>query len=475
MLNARLQYWLGYSLADITKPVWLYSLGLTALLPLLAALVIGAPYLHDFSEWMFQGKVIAQKLNDPDSVMAYQLAPYPVPNSLVVSILAAANLLVSPVLAGKIFQIGVLILWCFASHRFCRRWLPWEYQSGVWVTIVCLAGFSSFFFYGYSAYHLGCAIFLLFLTRYGEKTTYWEVSLFGVSLFFAHAMPFLAWGLLVAILVICSRFPWTHMLAMIPAGALSMAFLIGRHYQEFAAPVSNASWKDVTEMIVYKAGTITMLGPFKNFLLPDGSSLLENQPVLYWLGVSTNVTAISLLGCSLLFVFVKNWTTLRESGPSRTLDMRMSLLAYAMLLAGFCILAPHNFFGMENPGLRVVIPMLLAALPSFALLSPVAVRWFALFVAIVSISTTMSYSANIYVALADGIEHQVNSRPPAEARKSVLAYNDWLYRNTRYKYYNYRIYAMAHRMESAETGRLTGLVFLTGPIVKYAQPASAEN
>ena len=462
-------------MVDITKPVWLYSLGLTVGLLFFVALAIGAPHLHDFAEWMFQGKVMAQKLNAPDSVTGYQLATYPVPNSLVVLMLAAANLMVSPVLAGKIFQIGVLALWCFAAYRFCRRWLPLEYQSGVWVIIICLAGFSSFFFYGYSGYHLGCAIFLLFLARYGANSAYWEVALFGVVLFFAHAIPFLAWGLLVAILVVCSRFPWKHILAAIPACSLSVAFLIGRHHQEFAAPVSNASWKGVMEMIVYKAGTITMLGPFKNFLLPDGSSLLENHPLLYWLGVSANVTVIFLLGCSLLFVFVKNWAILRNNGPSRRMDIRTSLLAYAMLMAGLCVLAPHNFFGMENPGVRIVIPMLLAALPSFALLPPSMVRWFALFVAAISITSNMAYARNVYLAQAGGIEHEINSRPPPEVRKSVLAYNDWLYRNTRYKYYNYRIYAMAHRMERAQRSRLTGLVVRTGPIVEYTQSASTEN
>ena len=316
----------------------------------------------------------------------------------------------------------------------------------LWVFIVCLGGFSSFFWYGYSAYQLGCAIFLLFLARYKAETSALEVASFGVALFFSHAMTFLSFGLLVSVIVIFCRFPLKHLIAVIPAGLLSLAFVIGRHYQQFDAPLSGAKWSGLLEMVVYKAGTATMLGPFKNFLLPDGSSLLENQPILYWLGVSCNVAVVFLVGCALLYTFYASFGALRNAVLARYLDLRAGFLLYSMLLTVIWVIAPHDFFGMENPGVRIALPLLFTALPSFNFLREFMMRWLAFAIAVGSLTTSMGYFMTVHQAQLGGMQHQVNSQPPPEVRKSVLAYNNWLYRNTRYKYYNYRVHALAERM-----------------------------
>lgn len=447
---------------------WLYAPVFAAIVMFFAALLVAGPHLHDFADWVFQGKVLALKLTAPDSVIRYQLAPYPVPNSLAVFLLAALNLITTPVVAGKIFLMLMLLLWCSAALLFCRRWLSSGIgQANGWVLIVCLGGFSSFFWYGYSSYQLGIAIFILFLARYKATTSPLEVSLFGVALFFSHAMSFLSFGLLTLIVVFFCRFPFRHLIAMTPAVLLSLAFLVGRHHQQFDPPVSGAAWAGLLEMAVYKVGTVTMLGPFRNFLLPDGSSLLEGQPVLYWLGVACNVSVVFIIGLALLCAFYTGFCALRNAALNRNLDLRSGLLLYSMLLGVLWLVAPHGFFGMENPGVRIALPMLFTALPSFTFLSAPTMRWLSIGIAVVSLITSAAYFANVRKAEVENIGLQATSQPPPQTRGSVLAYNNWLYRNTRYKYYNYRIHALAERLKKAQEEPLQGLAFKTGPIIAY--------
>ena len=119
-------------------PYWLYGLVLSAVTVFFFSTCDHRAHLHDFAEWMFQGKVLALKLTDPQKVISYQLAPYPVPNSLVVFCLAALNLLAAPVLAGKIFQMVMLIFWCIAALLFCRRWLRSPERQASVVGFYCL-------------------------------------------------------------------------------------------------------------------------------------------------------------------------------------------------------------------------------------------------------------------------------------------------------------------------------------------------
>ena len=55
-------------------------------------------------------------------------------------------------------------------------------------------------------------------------------------------------------------------------------------------------------------------------------------------------------------------------------------------------------------------------------------------------------------------------KPPPEVARSVLAFNEWLYRNTRYSYYNYRIFAFSHRYRQLEEEEYRGMSFRTGPL-----------
>ncbi|MEM6544186.1 MAG: hypothetical protein AAF680_04735, partial [Pseudomonadota bacterium] len=403
-------------------------------------------------------------------VAQYGIAPYPVPNSLSLLLLAGLNLIVNPVVAGKVFLLGLVCLWAFAAYSFCCRWFSCsEYRAAAWTLIFGLGAFSSFFWYGFTSYQLGCAVLLWFLGQYDERSSPIMVCLVAIVLFYCHAMPFLCFILLLFTTVLLCGHKWSHLVALAPAAALSLAFVAGRYSQQFDAPVSSSAWSSVAEMIVYKAGTITMLGPFKNFLLPNGSSLLEDFPFVYWLGFVSNVLVTGALGAFLLYVFYRRCSKIAAHIQRRELVLREGLLVFSMLLATLCVFAPHNFFGMENPGVRIVLPMIFTAFPSFYAVRFNLVSWLATFVAIVSLSTTTTYLLNSRLAETAKIPPQEFEEVPPEARNSVLAYNDWLYRNTRYRYYNYRVHALAPRMEQAKKEDLSDLVFRTSLIVSYSR------
>ena len=55
----------------------------------------------------------------------------------------------------------------------------------------------------------------------------------------------------------------------------------------------------------------------------------------------------------------------------------------------------------------------------------------------------------------------------AEANDSVLEFNERLYGSTRYKYFNYRIFAFAHRFDQIEAEQYRGLSFRHAMLIKY--------
>ena len=450
---------------------WLF--GLTAVAIFTWGLLFSStPYLHDYGEWMFQGKVLALKLSDPGLVSGYQLAPYPVPNSLATLILAVLNLVFSPLLAGKLFLLLLLAGWCAVGWAFCTRFFGEAADAAkAWLLLLCVAGFSSFFWYGFVAYQLGALLFLAFLARYRTSTSLIEIALMSVVIFFSHAMMFLQFGMLVLIAVLIAGFPARHLLALVPSALLSAWFLAGRLAAGADPGSAAAQWAGLFEAVVYKLGTATMLGPFKNFILPDGSALLESLPALYWTGVAANVLVTALLGLLVVVVLVRQFV---HSGfLLRTGELRTALHYFCLMTAVLFVMAPHEFFGMENPGVRMLLPLLfacIALLPSTMLRLP-AVG--VLLVAVVTLGSVSTYSVSLMRADGPNVSFETYESPPEDVRASVLKYNEWLYRHTRYSYYNYRVFAFERRLHQLRSEDYTGLGFRTGLIVAYvAKPAT---
>lgn len=438
----------------------------------LALLIAGAPapYFHDFGEWLYQGRILALKLTDPAAVAGFVVAPYPVPNSLAPALLALLCLVLKPIAAGKVFLILLLGGWLWSLLLFTRRFIAEDSRGAALLALVTVAALASFFWYGFASYQLGLLLFFVFLTGLDERRSPLWIASFGVALFFAHAMILLAWGLLMGWLVLFETPPVRRriLLALAPTGLLGLWFVLGRRLTGFEAPVADAEMEGIVELILYKFGSPLQLGGFRNLLQPDGTSLLEHLPWVYWLGAASNALVVLALGIFILRVLFGPARGGSGSSPL-TAPLVRSLRGFGLITVGFYLIAPYNFFGLIHPGGRLLLPLLAATL---VLADHGPFRWIrwtslpALFGAALSVSL---YGVLMYQTATDN--QPVRSAEPAPVttppRHSVFGFNDWIYRNSRYKYFNYRIFAFAERFEQIRADAYQGLGFRTGPLTGY--------
>ena len=422
-----------------------------------------AVFLHDYAEWLYQAKILAAKLATPEQVTAFKLHAYPVPNSLSLYVMALLHLGAPPLVAGKLYVTIYIAGWALVSRSFVRRFFADVGQQVLaWCFILSILCFSSFFFYGFTSYQLGLLLFLWFVTLFNHDMPLWQLALFGVGMFFSHAAILIFWALLLGVAIVLWRGPLQWLAATLPAGLLSLAYVIGRFGAGGEGIPPQSAWSGFTEAAVYKAGMVTIQGPFKNFILPAGDTLLEQAPMIYWLGVAANVGVIGMFGVVALWTLWQTWAS-RDSRARESIHL--PFLGFIFLGVIIYVVGPHHFFGLVHPGGRMVLPMVIAIL---ALLSSSGTR---LGLPLVAVTVTVTLcSALLYnrsVATVDTIAASTpagaGSRPSA-ATGSVMAHNDWLYQNTRYKYYNYRVFVFHARNEMLKEGSFSGISFKTGPI-----------
>lgn len=198
------------------------------------------PYLHDFGEWFYQSRILVLQLTRPEDVAAFQWATYPVPNTLAVVIMAGLGL-VFPVLASaKLFLSLLLLGWYGVLRAFVRRIYPTEGSPTLLFVLFSLLALSNFFWTGFVGYQLGLLLLTLFLCRFTPRMSTLELAVFGVLIFFSHAMVFLVFVLLVLLEILVTRKRPDWLLALLPAGLLSIFFVVGRGLNSFSAPLADA-------------------------------------------------------------------------------------------------------------------------------------------------------------------------------------------------------------------------------------------
>lgn len=450
---------------------WLGNL----LLPAMAILLLLAPspYLQDFAEWLYQGFILAMKLVEPERVSRFILAPYPVPNSLAPLALALLCLLFEPITAGRLFLALLLLGWWLVLRAFVRRHLPRDQSRSLFALLVAVAALASFFWYGFIGYQLGLLLWFAFLAWMRQERSALWLGLFGLAIFFAHAMVFLAWGLLMGLWALHSREARERVTAaLLPSVALSLAYLIGQRLAGVEAQFVDARIENLTEAILFKLASPLVLGGFRNLILPDGTSLLEGQPWLYWTGAASNALTLVILATLTLVVFLGPPQTRGSSGSQKS-PWPVPVLRYSgLVLILVYLLAPYNLGGLIHPGGRLLLPLLAITL---MLASPRLLAWtrWAALAAILGASISLCSYGLLIQRIGTGPiegEPRPSDHPP---RHSVLAFNQWMFGHTAYKYFNYRIFTFADRFRQLREGRLEGLAFHTGPIIGYvADPAA---
>ena len=442
---------------------------------LLAIIWMGhAPYLHDFGEWVFQSRVLTLHWLNPAEVTGFQWAGYPVPNSLAILIMATLGLVFPAITAAKIFLTLLLAGWYFVLQMFVRQLGSITGSSALFFILFSLIGLSNFFWTGFVSYQLGLLLLTLFLTRFGSSMSAKELAIFAVLIFLSHAMVFLVFLLLVLLQTLNTARRASWALALLPAGILSLWFLIGRSLAGFSSPIAGASMAGWKEAVIYKLGYPLMLGPFKNLLQPDLSSLIDHLPWLYWTGFLANVLVVSGVGILVLLAIRPQRKTATREITATGLSYR-SLHISAWVLSLFYILAPYNFFGLINPSGRVTMPLflisllLLSAAPQMRILNRL-LRALAPIVLVFTFFTIFTYMVLMQRAYSPDYLARAPEKKNMPAGVSVLEYNTRIYSQARYNYFNYRTFGFSSRFTDIELERYNRLGFRTALLVGYKEP-----
>lgn len=435
------------------------------LVTMLAVIIGRAPYLHDFAEWLYQGQIVKNSVLDAASVEQFTMATYPVPNSLVTMMLAGLSFIFTPLWAGRVFLILMLLGWFTVIRLFCSRFVDTQWHGAASLVLFASTALATFFWYGFASYQLALLLLTWFLAIYKTETAAPVIAVFGLVIFFAHAIIFLVFGLFLGVSLLL-RWNKAVVIGLLPATACSLWFLAGRHFAQVEPQRIDALWSGLREAMIYKAGYPAMLGPFKNFLLPSGTSLLENQGWIYWPGLLVNFAVVAALGTLIPVVL---WKYFANKLPENSQDpvLRKAWAITMVLIIFFYLFAPYHFFGLVNASGRVLLPLLWLA---FMLAGRQAIPFIRIVlwpVLLFSFITTGSY---LYLMLQT---RQAEFSPLATTAvktlpaNSVLDFNDQLYASTRYKYFNYRVFSMARRFDQIESGKYHGLTLRNGMLIKY--------
>ncbi len=388
--------------------------------------------------------------------------------------MALMGLVFSATTAAKIFLTVLLTGWYLVLLKFVRRLGDVPDPAALFFLLFSLIGLSNFFWTGFVSYQLALLLLTLFITRFRTTMPAMEVATFAVLMFLSHAMIFLVFLLLVLLEILNNKKNGRWILALFPAGILSLWFVIGRSLGGFISPLADASMAGWKEALVYKLGYPLMLGPFKNLLQPDLSSLVDLLPWLYWAGFVANILVVSGMG---IFILIVIWQQ-HQSATYRVIGTGLShhslqITAWTLLL--FYLFAPYNFFGLINPSGRITIPLLLISLllasgtPLLSFLSRM-LRVLASVTLVFTFFTVCSYAVLMQRAGAPDYLAKGPVQKGKPSSYSVLDYNTWIYSQARYEYFNYRTFGFSTRFSDIELERYSRLGFRTALLVDYQEP-----
>lgn len=449
------------------------GLALLVALPLLAIVLARAPYLHDFAEWLYQARILADLALGRPAAAGFTIAPYPVPNSLATVLLAGLSVALPTLWAGKVFLCAMLLGWYGVVRAFCARWVQPAERSSAALLLYCLAGLAPFFWHGFISYQLGLLLLTAFLASYREHTPPVRVALFGLGLFFAHAAAFLVFVAFMGVRLWQTR-SRAITAALLPAIGCALWFVAGRFQSPSTAPPADASWANLTEALLYKGGYPAMLGPFRNFILPGGTSLLENQPWLYWSGLAANFAIAAALGLLVAGVLWRHRRQVWRAGDGSAGVAAAAAPCMAILVLAY-VFGPYHFFGLINPGGRLLVPLVLMAFMAGGPPARLAARRLAWPVTLFSLLTAAAYLYLMVQTRDPAFSPRIQAAAPSTAQRSVFAFNERLYRDTRFKYFNFRIFAFAQRFDQIESGQYHGVAFETGLLRGPEQVAARDH
>lgn len=394
------------------------------------------PVLHDYPEWMYQGWVAHHLLfGDATAVSPFALSHYPVPNSITHFAIAVLNNFLSPIAAGKTW-LACYLLYASVLWTLLARRLHSGCDGAVNLLLMVTITFGPGFWNGYANFQFalllwGTYLLLMQLRRDGP----WVHLLLSLLIFFAHAAVFIAFAGLVTARVLLGRLSWRQLVMLMPTIVLFLWYLAATVKVDEIGALNALG---LMEWVQYKVYSVAKQGYFHNFILSDGSSLLDSAHGLYLAGVGVNLAVVLVLGMWLLhqvWQFVRAGALTGRSSAYRALDARAFALTLFTLLLLF-LLAGKDNFGVVNLGERFLIAALVLAMVCFNYPVPLRRVW-----------TALAAVGAAYTMAAILVVSNLPVEPYAVVRSTTSSTLDGaigdIYANSRHKLFNHRIYIYA--------------------------------
>jgi hypothetical protein len=427
--------------------------------PLVAAfcfLTLSSRYawMLDYPNWVYQGHVAHAKLFAAAALPQYGWKTYPVPNSLITVEIALLETVCAPLLAAKLCVALLLAAFAVFLPLATGRAAPGARYQLALIGLPFLA-FSSSFWNGYLGYQTGVVLLLGFLAlELRNPLSPWPTALSGVLIFFAHAIPFLAFAGYVLLRQWRTR-SFRRLLALAPSGALLAWYCLGQRMSagrwEGAAPPPPIAHPSAIQLLEWKAYSAFKLGPFQNFILPDGRSFLEGHATAYYILLAGNVVFMGLL-------LWQGLRRLRGQPP----DVRWALGLMGWILFAAYAPAPFSLFGTVNVGERF---LLMACIPFLLCRPPRAwVRTLLLGIALAGLAHDGLF---LWRARTMGIPDRL------DRTTAVPGGGDYMQQalgHTRLKYFPHKVFVEADFYRRIETGELTAACYTSG-ILTYMPEA----
>lgn len=312
----------------------------TVALVLLLNILNIAPPLQDYGDWVYQGFLLKLILSGHDVMVT--LKDWPVPNAISQVILAAAMFLVSPIHAAKIFiSVYLLLFTLLCSQLTTAR--DGTRDAPRFVLLILLGVVNSTYWNGYVNFQIGLLILLFYiaLRRSGRSPGLPVEMLFGVLIFFSHAICLGAFLVLVGCDSAMYRRKARGLVAVAPSLLLVLWYLLANSSRAPELPQVDKGGP-VTFML-YKFYTLAKFGPYQNFIV-HGIGDPARHAAFYAGGVVVNF-AFGLLFVLPLCLGAFVMMARRRITPE--------ILTAILCFTGFLVL-PGTLFGIVNVGERLL-------------------------------------------------------------------------------------------------------------------------
>lgn len=297
---------------------------------------------QDYPDWLFQGFIFSEIIKS--KFLYYNIASYPVPNSLSTYTLGFLNFIFSPEISGKIL-ISILLLTLSSSLIYFFKYF--EKIKGFSVLLVIILTFNNSFFKGNIDFLFGLSFLFIglgFLLRknftFNNSDIIFLIFL-SVIIFLSHGIIYFLWllfGFLIFILYRNGK-KLGYYLSFIPSVFLLIIYVLNNNTSSF--PRSNYVFQQTLfNSISFKIHSfLDYFSVIQQFFPTYNSS----DHLLVLIGGIVNLLFLFLIISICLLLLKKKF-------EMKGLDSILFIYAIILLLA--FIVGPYYFYGVHNPGQR---------------------------------------------------------------------------------------------------------------------------